>query len=161
MAFPCDLLITAGSSKPVFGYTDPFRYSKPNLMPTSIRGQQRKVFRSMVSLFFSEVENTTEDILISLLRSGILNTTRTPMGKTLIRDWFLRPLMDLDAISLRHDAVSLFSRVENRKPVEEIKTHLHQIANFRRLLNSLRRGKVTVRDWKFLLEVRPTRALIR
>jgi DNA mismatch repair protein MutS len=36
---------------------------------------------------------------------GVLNRCRTPMGKRTLRDWILRPLLDLDAIRLRQDAV--------------------------------------------------------
>jgi DNA mismatch repair protein MSH5 len=84
--------------------------------------------------------------------SGILNSTRTPMGKSLFRSWLLRPLMDIPTLSLRHDFVSLFSRVENRKSVEEIKSHLTRMADSQRLMRNLRKGNMRVGDWKKLLE---------
>jgi DNA mismatch repair ATPase MutS len=74
------------------------------------------------------------------------------MGKSLFRSWLLRPLMDIPTLSLRHDFVSLFSRTENRKSVEEIKSHLMRMADSQRLLSSLRRGRMRVGDWKRLLE---------
>ena len=36
---------------------------------------------------------------------GVLNRCRTPMGKRTLKDWILRPLLDLDAIRARQDAI--------------------------------------------------------
>jgi DNA mismatch repair protein MutS len=38
---------------------------------------------------------------------GVLNRCRTPMGKRLLREWILRPLLDLETIRSRQDTVEL------------------------------------------------------
>jgi hypothetical protein len=53
------------------------------------------------------------DICQRLSTLGILNIARTPIGRTLMRQWFLRPSLDLDIISARQDAVDCFVRPEN------------------------------------------------
>lgn len=44
---------------------------------------------------------------------GIMNLARTPSGKALMRQWFLRPLLDFNAIESRQNAVECFVRSEN------------------------------------------------
>lgn len=46
--------------------------------------------------------------------TGIVNVTRTPLGKLLMRQWFIRPSLELGVIEARHDAVECFARNENR-----------------------------------------------
>ena len=63
--------------------------------------------------------------LVEPLRAGstgstlydILNETKTPMGGRLLRHWLLAPLVDIEAIRARHDAVSVLcgdQRARNR-----------------------------------------------
>lgn len=46
--------------------------------------------------------------------AGIANLTRTPLGRAKMRDWFLRPSLELNVIEQRHDAVECFLREDNR-----------------------------------------------
>ena len=39
---------------------------------------------------------------------GILNNTRTTLGKALLREWLLRPSTSIPVINARHDAVACF-----------------------------------------------------
>jgi DNA mismatch repair protein MutS len=41
---------------------------------------------------------------------GVLDRTATPMGARLLRQWLLAPLVDVDAIRARHDAVGALAR---------------------------------------------------
>ena len=63
--------------------------------------------------------------LVEPLRAGsagstlydLLNETKTPMGGRLLRHWLLAPLVDIEAIRARHDAVSVLcgdQRARNR-----------------------------------------------
>ncbi|KAL7410447.1 DNA mismatch repair protein MutS, partial [Mrakia frigida] len=83
---------------------------------------------------------------------GILNNTRTPTGKQLLRTWLLRPLLSIKEIAARHDAVALFARQENHVPVQNIEGLLKGVKNVVQVLGRLRRGTAGVRDWKVLLE---------
>lgn len=47
--------------------------------------------------------------------TGIANLTRTPLGRAKMRDWFLRPSLELNVIEQRHDAVECFLREDNRE----------------------------------------------
>lgn len=45
-----------------------------------------------------------------------MNTARSPLGRALLRKWFLRPPLVLGTIEKRHTAVECFVRNENRAP---------------------------------------------
>lgn len=44
---------------------------------------------------------------------GLLNRTKTPMGKLLLRHWLLRPSSELSVIRGRHDALECFTQAAN------------------------------------------------
>lgn len=46
-----------------------------------------------------------------------MNLTRTPLGNALMKQWFLRPSLELSVIKSRHDATECFLRNENRASV--------------------------------------------
>ena len=59
---------------------------------------------------------------------GVLDRTKTPMGKRLLRAWVNKPLLDLDQINVRLDAVAFF--YENgvlRQNLEPLLAELHDI----------------------------------
>ena len=59
---------------------------------------------------------------------GVLDRTKTPMGKRLLRAWVKKPLLDLDQINARLDAVAFF--YENgvlRQNLEPLLAELHDI----------------------------------
>ena len=59
---------------------------------------------------------------------GVLDRTKTPMGKRLLRAWVNKPLLDLDQINARLDAVAFF--YENgvlRQNLEPLLAELHDI----------------------------------
>ncbi|GAB2277770.1 MutS protein msh5 [Dionaea muscipula] len=39
---------------------------------------------------------------------GMMNKCSTPMGRRLLRNWFLRPILDLETLNARFDAISFF-----------------------------------------------------
>lgn len=65
---------------------------------------------------------------------------RTPQGKVLLRQWFLRPTLDLNIISERHNAISTFLRPDNQIHLEELVKNLAHVRNVRTTLISLRKG---------------------
>jgi DNA mismatch repair protein MSH5 len=65
---------------------------------------------------------------------------RTPQGKHLLRQSFLRPSLNLDTIRERHDTINTFLRPENSGPFDEIVNSLKSMGNMRTTLISLRKG---------------------
>lgn len=65
---------------------------------------------------------------------------RTPQGKHLLRQSFLRPCLNLDIILERHDTIHTFLRPENSVPFDQIVNNLKSTGNMRTTLISLRKG---------------------
>jgi DNA mismatch repair protein MutS len=75
---------------------------------------------------------------------GVLDRTQTPMGARLVRTWLLRPLVALEAIQARLDAVEeLGFRVAERGKIRET---LRTIHDMERLVSKAALGTVTPRD---------------
>lgn len=83
---------------------------------------------------------------------GILNTTRTALGRSLLRTWLLRPSTSLEVIQARHDAVECFLLPENIAAAGALQTHLKGITNIPRTLGTLKSGKGTTNDWQALVK---------
>ena len=149
------------SSLPSFSETAPFKSSTRNLTRTCILERRKKDSRSsvrfLVPLSFSpwlvcSSRSTHTPSSLPYL-PGILNNTRTPTGKHLLRTWLLRPLLSIKEIAARHDAVALFVRPENHVPVTNIEGLLQGMSNIGKVLGRMRKGAAVVSDWKALLEV--------
>lgn len=65
---------------------------------------------------------------------------RTPQGKFLLRQCFLRPSLNIHVINERLDAVSTFSRPENGAALEALIQNLKNIGNMRTMMSNLRKG---------------------
>ncbi len=65
---------------------------------------------------------------------------RTPQGKYMLRQYFLRPSLSIDLINGRLDTIGVFLRPENASPFESIVKSLSAIINIRKLLINMRRG---------------------
>ena len=64
----------------------------------------------------------------------------TPQGKYLLRQYFLRPSLDIDVIVERQNTTSVFLRPDNNIHLEEITKSLKQIKNMRTVMIHLRKG---------------------
>ena len=84
---------------------------------------------------------------------GILNNTKTTLGRALMRQWFLRPSMSLDVINARHDAIECLLRPENISTRNSLQGHLNGTKNIPRILGAIRTGKAKVSDWQALVKV--------
>ncbi|KAF1968338.1 mismatch repair protein 5 [Bimuria novae-zelandiae CBS 107.79] len=67
---------------------------------------------------------------------------RTPQGKHLLRQCFLRPSMNLDLIHERLDTINTFLRPENSAPFEAIISSLKCSGNMRTTLINMRKGTI-------------------
>ncbi|KAI0770485.1 DNA mismatch repair protein MutS [Fomes fomentarius] len=83
---------------------------------------------------------------------GILNNTKTTLGRALMREWFLRPSASLDVIKSRHDAVQCFMRPDNISTQNAMHSHLTGTKNLPRILAAMRSGRAKVSDWQGLVK---------
>ncbi|KAJ3042960.1 MutS protein msh5 [Rhizophlyctis rosea] len=82
---------------------------------------------------------------------GILNMTRTPSGKALLKQWFLRPVLDLDTLEQRHRTVGFFLRPDMLYVAEQLGNCLKHVKNIPRILHYMR-IKASILDWQALLK---------
>jgi DNA mismatch repair protein MutS len=75
---------------------------------------------------------------------GILDSTITPMGKRLIRQWVSKPLLDVDQISSRQDGVAFF--FEDGLTRDEVRAALRPLGDLERLANRVVAGSALPRD---------------
>jgi hypothetical protein len=65
---------------------------------------------------------------------------RTPQGKYLLRQYFLRPSLSLDVIDERLDTITAFLRPENGDTVDTLVKDLQSVRNMRTMMINLRKG---------------------
>ncbi|KAJ7819398.1 DNA mismatch repair protein MutS [Mycena olivaceomarginata] len=92
---------------------------------------------------------------------GTLNTTKTTLGRALLRTWLLRPSLSLSVIKARHDAVACFTAPENLVPAHAMQGHLKGIKNVPRILEIMRSGKAKMSDWQGLVKFTFHSAMLR
>jgi DNA mismatch repair protein MutS len=81
---------------------------------------------------------------------GILDKTQTPMGKRLLRNWVNKPLLDIERINQRLDAVAYFyDHGVERKQIAELLKQLHDLE---RLVTRLVNGSARPNDLVALRE---------
>ncbi|KZT73910.1 hypothetical protein DAEQUDRAFT_702916 [Daedalea quercina L-15889] len=83
---------------------------------------------------------------------GILNNTRTTLGRALMREWLLRPSLSLSVINARHDAIACFIQPDNQATAGSMHSHLNGIKNIPRILGLMKAGKARVSDWQCLVK---------
>ncbi len=75
---------------------------------------------------------------------GLLDTTQTPMGRRLLRQWLGRPLLNRDAVIERHDNVEAL--VQDPMLRARLRTAMHGLPDLERLINFIRSGSAAPRD---------------
>jgi DNA mismatch repair protein MSH5 len=65
---------------------------------------------------------------------------RTPQGKNLLRQYFLRPSLNLDVINERQRAIGVLLRPDNTIELDELVKNLRPIKNIRVIMINLRKG---------------------
>jgi DNA mismatch repair protein MSH5 len=66
--------------------------------------------------------------------------TRTPQGKTRLRQHFIRPSSEVDVIRKRQDFISVFLRPENEEVLGKLSKSFRGIKNLRPVMVHLRKG---------------------
>ncbi len=75
---------------------------------------------------------------------GELDSTITPMGKRLIRQWVSKPMLDLGRIAQRHEGVGYFYNTGLQRA--ELRAALKPLADLERLVNRIVSGNALPRD---------------
>ncbi|KEQ73926.1 mismatch repair protein 5 [Aureobasidium namibiae CBS 147.97] len=72
---------------------------------------------------------------------GLFHTlARTPQGKLLLRQYFLRPSTNSEVINERLDSISFLLRTENTEQMDTLVKNLSSIKNMRTVMINLRKG---------------------
>lgn len=79
---------------------------------------------------------------------AVLDSTRTPMGSRLLRDWLVRPLCSLARIGARHDAVAAL--LADRRALDALREALAGVKDMERLSSRLSSGSGNARDARAL-----------
>ncbi len=75
---------------------------------------------------------------------SVINKTLTPMGKRLLQDWLLKPLVHIETIEERLDAVEAFYRAPN--VLDTIRDHLKTIPDIERVCTRIQIHTATPPD---------------
>ncbi|MCR5661237.1 MAG: DNA mismatch repair protein MutS [bacterium] len=75
---------------------------------------------------------------------GIIDRTCTSMGARRLQEWMMRPLIDLKAISARHDICETFC--DNYETTSQLRGSLEHISDMERLLSRIIYGSANARD---------------
>ncbi|TKA64558.1 hypothetical protein B0A49_08259, partial [Cryomyces minteri] len=65
---------------------------------------------------------------------------RTPQGKFLLRQYFLRPTLNISVINERLNTISVFLRPDNAVPFDDLIKNLKSVKNMRMMMVNLRKG---------------------
>ncbi len=107
-------------------------YSTSNFMALDAEAQRNlEIFRSY-----------SGNIAGSLL--SVLDLTKTPMGGRMLRRWLGQPLLDVEELTKRQDAVQWF--FDNTLPRSEISAILDNVSDLERLANRVRGNIATPRE---------------
>ncbi|CAG8537518.1 14194_t:CDS:10, partial [Ambispora leptoticha] len=82
---------------------------------------------------------------------GVLNRTRTPVGKQLFKQWFLRPSLYLNILEGRFCTIDCFLQPDNLHISEHLANCLKHVKNIPKILESMK-GKLNMAEWQSLLQ---------
>ena len=133
-----------------------FRYSKMKVMHLCIPRRRRKECLFSVGLC---VGSSTLLYPAHGVYSGILNNTRTTLGRSLLRTWLLRPSLSLATIRFRHNAVECFTLADNFVTASATQLHLKGMKNIPHIMSQMRSGRSTLTDWQGLVKVTLSRSI--
>ncbi len=75
---------------------------------------------------------------------NLLDRTATPMGGRLLKQWLIHPLLNVDAICARQDAIVSFQKLWDT--TEDLSSHLTEIRDLERLMMRIETGYASPRD---------------
>jgi DNA mismatch repair protein MutS len=95
-----------------------------------------------------EISRTLRDGKVKGSLLGVLDRSATAMGSRLLAEWLLQPLVDLDKIRARHDAVG--DLVERAIVRDDLVVELRRVRDVERLAAKLALGQGNPRDMRAL-----------
>ncbi|XP_032373848.1 mutS protein homolog 5 [Etheostoma spectabile] len=81
---------------------------------------------------------------------GILNRCRCKFGSKLLRQWFLRPTLDLAVLHRRQEVIRFFTSPRNSDALSTLQSSLRNISNIPTLLRRMSLSHTKVTDWQSL-----------
>ncbi|XP_077383982.1 mutS protein homolog 5 isoform X1 [Festucalex cinctus] len=81
---------------------------------------------------------------------GILNCCSCKFGSRLLRQWFLRPTVDLAVLQRRQEVIRFFTSPRNSDFLNTLRTSLRNIRNIPTLLHRMSLSHTKVTDWQSL-----------
>ena len=92
-----------------------------------------------LELLYSMSTGKTENSLLS-----VMDSTKTPMGARLLRQWLVKPLLDIEKIKKRQQSVSFF--IEEGIIRKDIREKLKSISDIERITARISSGSANPRD---------------
>lgn len=74
----------------------------------------------------------------------VMDKCSSPMGSRLLRNWLAMPIMDVNALEGRYDAVSYF--IENKDILNDLKESLGNIGDLERIISRAAAGRISPRE---------------
>ncbi|KAG1052921.1 hypothetical protein G6F43_004968 [Rhizopus delemar] len=90
----------------------------------------------------------------SLSLFGLLNKTKSILGKQRLKEWISHPTTNKQMIEERHSTIEFFLRPDIREELQELRDYLSQIRNIHRLLPKIREHKALSNDWQYILKIK-------
>ena len=92
----------------------------------------------------------------SQLREGLslfklLNSTKSPMGTSLLKTWFMYPCLDIDMIHKRQDAIAFLIEPDQKYFCDQVSLGLRHVKHIPRVMQMMKK-KPKLLDWKSLME---------
>lgn len=92
-----------------------------------------------LELLSSMADGKTENSLLS-----VMDSTKTPMGARMLRQWLIKPLIDINKIRARQDNVAFF--IEDGIARKEIREKLKSVSDIERIAARISCGSANPRD---------------
>jgi DNA mismatch repair protein MSH5 len=83
---------------------------------------------------------------------GIMNYCKSPGGKKLLRNWFMRPPIDIQIIHERLNTISFLLEPNNVESIKDITNCLKYIKDIPKILSKFLNATNDVNDWKNLYQ---------
>ncbi|XP_061918815.1 mutS protein homolog 5 isoform X2 [Entelurus aequoreus] len=81
---------------------------------------------------------------------GILNCCKCKYGSKLLRQWFLRPTVDLAVLHRRQEVIRFFAQPRNSDSMSTLQSSLRNIRNIPTLLRRMSLSHTKITDWQNL-----------
>ena len=78
---------------------------------------------------------------------GIMNHTKSAQGSALLKEWFMRPSMDMEMLQQRQAAVAFFVEPANIESVSALKDALRNTKNIMGIISKMKSAGVRLLDW--------------